>query len=400
MVDEATPIVEVGATPKSNGSKKSAKDGAPKKILAGKTAGTKASKKTPAGKTSGTKASKKTAAKKADGAEKGKGANFPRHTLERALRIPKAIIEQNASREATQGEVAKWLGVGDTGPFRVEVSSSIKYGLVDRPSPGKLAPTDLAKRILRPQKEGEEIEAKREAVLKAPVFSDVYKHYRGEYLPDPKFFDFALTDTFEVPGEKISEFKSLLTDALEYAGLVEKKDGKTRLLDVSGGVGSRLDATGKIAPLAPARAGTSSCFVMMPFAEPIGTYYAKIYEPAIQKAGLRPVRADASIFGTGKIMDQVWTGIEAADVLVAELTDKNPNVYYELGLAHAMKKPVVLVSRNEQDVPFDLQHIRVIYYDTNDPFWGEKLINKVAENILSALKNPSEATFSGRASPA
>jgi hypothetical protein len=58
-----------------------------------------------------------------------------------------------------------------------------------------------------------------------------------------------------------------------------------------------------------------------------------------------------------------------------------------------LKKPVVLVSSNQPDVPFDLHHIRVIYYDVTDPFWGAKLIEKVAENILSALKNPEEAIF-------
>jgi hypothetical protein len=79
-------------------------------------------------------------------------------------------------------------------------------------------------------------------------------------------------------------------------------------------------------------------------------------------------------------------------VLVAELTTRNANVLYELGLAHALKKPV-LVSSNQPDVPFDLQHIRVIYYDVTDPFWGTKLIEKIAENILSALKNPEEAIF-------
>lgn len=131
----------------------------------------------------------------------------------------------------------------------------------------------------------------------------------------------------------------------------------------------------------------------MPFAEPIGSYYARIYEPAIKKAGLRPVRADADIFGTGKIIDQIWSGINNAKVLVTEMTTKNPNVFYELGLAHALQKPVVLVSSNEGDVPFDLKHIRVIYYDVTDPFWGEKLIDKVAENIISALKNPEEAIF-------
>jgi hypothetical protein len=132
---------------------------------------------------------------------------------------------------------------------------------------------------------------------------------------------------------------------------------------------------------------------MMPFAAPLGTYYEQVYKPAIEKAGLRAVRADTDIFGTGKIIDQIWAGINAAKVLVAELTSRNPNVFYELGLAHAFEKPVVLVSSNEQDVPFDLQHIRVIYYDVTDPFWGNKLLDKVAENILSALKNPEEAVL-------
>ena len=57
----------------------------------------------------------------------------------------------------------------------------------------------------------------------------------------------------------------------------------------------------------------------------------------------------------------------------------------------------MLVSSNEDDVPFDVRHIRVIYYDVSDPFWGEKLITKVAENILSAIKNPEEAIFTNPA---
>src|SRR5207245_10073274 len=112
---------------------------------------------------------------------------------------------------------------------------------------------------------------------------------------------------------------------------------------------------------------TDACFVMMPFATPIGGYYASIYEPAVKKAGLRAVRADAEIFGTGKIIDQIWSGINSARVLVAELTTRNANVFYELGLAHALRKPVVLVSSSEQDVPFDIRHVRVIYYDMSDP---------------------------------
>ena len=79
------------------------------------------------------------------------------------------------------------------------------------------------------------------------------------------------------------------------------------------GVTSQGDASGR---------GSLLRFVAVPpFAPPLGEYYSQIYEPAIRKAGLGPMRADAEIFGTGKIMDQVWSGINAAKVLVAELTE-------------------------------------------------------------------------------
>lgn len=164
---------------------------------------------------------------------------------------------------------------------------------------------------------------------------------------------------------------------------------------MSQGAGVRADTAGTLKRLEKSVTieQGDSCFVMMPFAGPIGSYYKTIYEPAIQKAGLRPLRADDDMFKTGKIVDQIWLGIHSAKVLVAELTGRNPNVFYELGLAHALQKPVVLVSSNEDDVPFDVQHIRVIYYDVYDPFWGEKLIAKIAENVLSAIEHPGDAVL-------
>jgi nucleoside 2-deoxyribosyltransferase len=133
--------------------------------------------------------------------------------------------------------------------------------------------------------------------------------------------------------------------------------------------------------------------MMRPFGGHVGTYYDAVFRPAIEKAGLTPVRRDSDLFATGKILDQAWRGIRNATVLVAELTSKNPNVFYELGLAHALEKPVILVSSNQEDVPFDLRHIRVILYDITDPFWDPKLIDKVADNIRSALTDPEEAIF-------
>ena len=323
-------------------------------------------------------------------------AKFPRHPVAKAIRIPQAILEQNAGKACSRADAARFLGLGSpAGPFSVEISSALKYGFLDQPETGQIQPSDLAKKILRPQSPHDVIDGYRQAILKAPDLSEVYHHYRGENLPDDQFLRNTVTENYKVPADSFQEFKQVLLESLETAELVSKHGDKIRVIDVASadtGAATQSDRLKKLEKTTTVGVN-DSCFVMQPFASPLGDYYEKIYRPAIEKAGLRAVRADAEIFATGKIMDQVWNGINAAKVLVAELTSRNPNVFYELGLAHAMKKPVVLVSAKEDDVPFDLQHIRVIYYDTSDPFWGNKLIEKVAENILSAIKNPGEAVF-------
>jgi hypothetical protein len=302
-------------------------------------------------------------------------AKYPRHAVDKALRIPRAIIDQNAGKECSERDSAKFSGVGYNGPYKVELSSAIKYGFLERPRPGHVTVTERARQAIRPQKAGDEIDALRQAVLAAPDISSVYSHYRGENLPDGKFFENALVDKFSIPLSKVSEFTEVFMASLKAANLVEQRGDKFRILDITAGSEriSSSDSLKKISQGVKIDA-TDTCFVVMSFAGMIGSYYQHIYEPAIRKAGLRPIRADADIFGTGKIIDQIWSGINAAKVLVAELTSRNPNVFYELGLAHALHKPVVLISANGEDVPFDLKHIRVIYYDVNDPFWGEKLI--------------------------
>ncbi len=343
------------------------------------------------------KATKK--AKQASDVPAGIGARYPRHNVDQALRVPRAILDQNAGKACTVKEAAAFVGIGAGGEFQVEVSSATKFGFLDRSVPGKIQPTDRARRIIRPQTEQDEVLAVREAILAAPGLSDVYKHYRGENLPDETFFRNTVVDTYGVPGEKVDEFRKIFLESLIRGGLIEAHGDKQRILDVTedapAGTEDRSDRLKKLGKTVKVDAG-DTCFMMQPFAPPLGDYYEKIYKPAIEKAGLKAVRADADIFGTGKIMDQVWRGIQGAKVLVAELTSRNPNVFYELGLAHALRKPVVLISSNEHDVPFDLHHIRVVYYDVNDPFWGQKLIEKVAENVLSALQHPEEAVFTGQ----
>ena len=320
-------------------------------------------------------------------------AKFPRHSLSVALKIPEAILKQNAGKMCTDREAAKFFGYSYGGPFQTQLSSAIKYGLLFRPKAGNIELSEIGKKILKPHKPEDAIQGKREAILNEDTISKIYLHYRGENLPDRQFLENSLNDKFNIPKDKLTEFTKILKESLNDAELIEQSGDKYRIIDFTSTNPKKAEVHLDIKKLGKATkiSDEDSCFVMMPFSKPIGDYYSKIYEPAIIKAGLKPIRADNDIFGTGKIIDQIWQGINSAKVLVAELTNRNPNVYYELGLAHALKKPVVLVCSNEEDVPFDLKHIRVIYYDMTDPFWGNKLIDKVAENVLSAIFNPNAA---------
>jgi hypothetical protein len=153
-------------------------------------------------------------------------AAYPRHSVRKALRVPKAILEQNAGKACTDREALQFAGLAYHGPSRVEVSSSLKYGFLERPTGGKVAVTDLAKKILRPQQPTDELDGLRQAVLKAPTISDVYNHYRGENIPDDQFFRNALVDTFGLPEDKVDEFKTVFLEDLSEAQLVDDVGGK------------------------------------------------------------------------------------------------------------------------------------------------------------------------------
>ena len=104
------------------------------------------------------------------------------------------------------------------------------------------------------------------------------------------------------------------------------------------------------------------CFVLMPFADEFFLTYEEAIRPALEAAGLRGVHA-GEIFGTREIMEDVWESICTARVVVADVTGRNPNVFYELGIAHTMGKQCVVLTQSPGDVPFDITSRRYIHYD-------------------------------------
>jgi hypothetical protein len=124
----------------------------------------------------------------------------------------------------------------------------------------------------------------------------------------------------------------------------------------------------------------SQVFMLMPFTPDLKLIYDAHIKKAISELGLSIARAD-DFFSRGSIMHEVWSAINYAKVVIADCTGRNPNVFYEIGIAHTLGKDTILISQALKDIPFDLHHLRVITYELTP----EGMI-KLEEDLKSALK--------------
>lgn len=103
-------------------------------------------------------------------------------------------------------------------------------------------------------------------------------------------------------------------------------------------------------------------FVITPFNTKFDGIWQHCIKPAVESLGHLIIRGD-DIFKPGSIITDIVQSISDADYIIADLSDPNPNVYYELGFSHALNKPVILITQDLSSLPFDLRHQRVIKYD-------------------------------------
>ncbi len=99
----------------------------------------------------------------------------------------------------------------------------------------------------------------------------------------------------------------------------------------------------------------------MPFEKEFDDVYQLGIKEACKEAGAYCERVDEQLFHES-ILDRIYNQISKADVVIADMTGRNPNVFYEAGYAHALGKKVILVTQNSEDIPFDLKHYPHIIY--------------------------------------
>jgi hypothetical protein len=143
--------------------------------------------------------------------------------------------------------------------------------------------------------------------------------------------------------------------------------------------------------VSPKTSSTSgSCFVIMPFGGHWDEYYAQVYSPAIVDAGIQPVRAD-EVFRAGSVLQDIVEFLSQCSVVLADITEANRNVHYELGLAHALGKPTVLVAPQEMKLFFDIGQERIITYSKENAFWGRDLRTALTRAVQETVANPASA---------
>jgi hypothetical protein len=124
----------------------------------------------------------------------------------------------------------------------------------------------------------------------------------------------------------------------------------------------------------------------MPFGrKDLDIVYEDFVKPVIEnRCKLSCVRGD-DLFGSNVIMDDIRSSIARSQLVIADLTDKNANVFYEVGIAHALDIPVLLLAQSMDDVPFDLRHRRVLVYE-DSPRGCKKLETILAQQIAQTVQ--------------
>lgn len=127
-----------------------------------------------------------------------------------------------------------------------------------------------------------------------------------------------------------------------------------------------------------------SVFIAMPFSDPYNDLYDHVFEPVCTRCELTPYRSDKT-YQTGVVLAEIIQRMLRAHVVIAEITPNpaNPNVYYEVGFAHALQKQVILLAdRNcPNKLPFDVSPFRVLFYE--DKIAGKEQIQK---DLISYLR--------------
>lgn len=312
---------------------------------------------------------------------------FPQFSIQEAMEIPKVIGAQNAGNPWAVEHIASALNTAKgTMKFFYLTSASRDYGFTTGTSKAKsIELTAQGRKLVFPATEDDETQAVVEAFNNIDIFKKVYEYYQEGSLPEDKYLCNTLRENFGVDASYHQDFIAVFKRNLDLIG--------------QKGTLEHISATNHHIPGTNESTGTNhetagELFVIMPFSEkttefPKGYFdevYSSLLVPAAVEAGLTAKTAKRS--GSDIIHSTIVSDIHNAQIVLADLTEHNPNVLFELGLAIAFKKRVVLIRAKGTPAIFDVDNLMRVYdYDRN--LWKstiERDVPNLSKHILAALQ--------------
>lgn len=134
------------------------------------------------------------------------------------------------------------------------------------------------------------------------------------------------------------------------------------------------------------------CFIIQPLADEYKERCDETYKPAIKKAGLEPYRIDEHYTAVKMKIQSIEEEIEKSAVCLADITENNPNVWYEVGFADGRYIPVVLIcnARKRDKLPFDVNQRDTCFYNAESRGGREELQEQITTRLKIAVREAPE----------
>jgi len=338
------------------------------------------------------KTSKKQATKKkvASSSRRRKPAKpYPSVPFEKALEVAVKIKELNGGNPWTPDEVAKAINQSPkSSDFYYVTAAARDYGLtVGTRDTATISLTELGREIVYAPSPEVERAKKIEAFHNIDIFGKVLKHYKGSDLPEMKYLGNTLQREFKLDPEHHEDFSNAFRETTKYLGITTGEE-----LDRNKGATS----PSTVVVGEPGKRTKLTAFVIMPFSEKNPERSKGFFEevlrslitPAGLEAGFKVETANRQ--GSDIIQSTIINDLLEADLVIADLTDHNPNVLFELGLRMAEDKPVALIKASGTGRVFDVDNmLRVFEYSPN--LWRSSL-----DTDLPNLTKHIKATWDNR----
>jgi hypothetical protein len=321
---------------------------------------------------------------------------YPNVTLGKALLVAQKIKELNGGNPWATSDVATALNMGSKSPnFFYVTAASRDFGLtVGSRDTETIALADLGREIVYAPDPDTERKKKIDAFLGIDIFKRVLDHYKGSDLPEMKYLGNTLERQFELSPEYHEEFSRLFRENCQELGISSGGDTSSEEVDSSTDAGPKPTTVVLGVPKGDSKKKPKA-FVIMPFVErgdvrPSG-FFGEVLRNLLTPGGVAAgfIVETANRQGSDVIQSTIINDLLEADLVIADLTDHNPNVLFELGVRMAEDKPVALVKATGTGRIFDVDNmLRVFEYNAN--LWKstiDKDLPDLTDHIKAAWEN-------------